>query len=55
MNQGCNRSVFQPTPHLYYNNGVCQFQYFYISAEHGHRDRESGTEFKCRDEIFKNS
>jgi hypothetical protein len=28
MNLGCNRSlnVFQPTPPLYYNNGVCQYK-----------------------------
>jgi hypothetical protein len=28
MNHGCNRSlnVFQPTPSLYYNNGVCQYK-----------------------------
>jgi hypothetical protein len=27
-NDGCNRSlnVFQPTPPLYYNNGVCQYK-----------------------------
>jgi hypothetical protein len=23
-----------------------QFQYFYMTAKHGHRERETGTEFK---------